>query len=130
MRKILFWIFWIIVLFMILMKRFPEEELVKDAVLHTNFEIMDKRELWYDADDWFIMIESKSGLVGVYYADRPVEHASCRTAFSWNDEEECVTTWGDIKDQVYGNIYTSIPDWTPVLVYVENYEWVDNYEWE
>ena len=33
---------------------------------------MDKRELNYDADGWFIMVDKDNDLVGVYYATKPI----------------------------------------------------------
>ena len=35
---------------------------------------MDERELHYDADGGFIMIDMQEGLMGVYYAVKPVRH--------------------------------------------------------
>ena len=36
---------------------------------------MDRRELQYDADDDFVMIDTQNALIGVYHATRPLRHA-------------------------------------------------------
>ena len=36
---------------------------------------MDRRELQYDADDDFVMIDTQNALMGVYHATRPLRHS-------------------------------------------------------
>ena len=35
---------------------------------------MDARELHYDANDWFILIDTSDGHIGIYNAEIPVKH--------------------------------------------------------
>lgn len=39
---------------------------------------MDAREVHYDADDYFLMIDAKKGIAGFYYAAHPLTHMRIR----------------------------------------------------
>lgn len=41
---------------------------------------MDREELHYDADDWFIMVDKEKGLIGIYDGTEPVFHLFCDTS--------------------------------------------------
>ena len=41
---------------------------------------MDREEVHYDADDWFIMVDKENGLIGVYDGIKPVIHFFCDTS--------------------------------------------------
>lgn len=43
-------------------------------------EEMDRNELHYDADGWFLMVNKGKNLVGLYYATEPVMHKFCDTS--------------------------------------------------
>lgn len=66
---------------------------------------MNKRELHYDADDWFVLIDRKTGLCGVYKACAPIEH-------TFLDEVPAAGLYKACEL----NIAWDVPEWTPVLV--------------
>ena len=41
---------------------------------------MDREEVHYDADDWFIMVDKENGLIGIYDGIEPVFHFFCDTS--------------------------------------------------
>lgn len=77
----------------------------KQQMEDKQIEEMNARELHYDADDWFILIDRKTGLCGVYKACTPIEH-------SYLDE---VPAAGLYKAEEL-DIAWDVPEWTPVLV--------------
>lgn len=86
-------------------------------------EEMNKMELHYDADDYFIMVNESEGLLGVYKATTPIRHFRCKVA---DDEQvdflvvevtaltQCGVT---LRRQDLTWILDNCPDWTPVLIY-------------
>lgn len=56
------------VLFLII-SEYQEQEEKANAIFG-----MDARELHYDANDWFIMIDTADGHIGIYNAEIPYKH--------------------------------------------------------
>ena len=137
MKKL--WIFLLILLLTGCVSEQNETVLEQNSAEYVpnSIEIMDKRELWYDADDWFILIETGENLIGIYQGTIPVEHGFCivsdefwKSVVETDIFEQVVTTWGDCKDYADCHIQTDVPDWTPVLIYEEIYDWGDMYDWK
>ena len=68
------WDCFIIVLFVILCVLAFWLKKSKDVKEKAAIRQMDAKELHYDANDWFIMIDKSEGLVGVYYGTKPIQH--------------------------------------------------------
>lgn len=57
----------------------------------TQIKEMDARELHYDADNWFIIVDKDKGLIGIYFADLPVAHIKADTELFHGDVIEIPT---------------------------------------
>ena len=127
MKKLFFWTVALILMIFIATGCVAEE--TEADPVPSSVEIMNQRELWYDANDWFIMVETNEGLLGVYYATYPVEHVPCDVPYFWGGGSY-VITWGELQEMVYANVSADVPEWTPVLIYEEDFDWGDRYDWK
>lgn len=91
----------------------------------TTLEIMNKRELWYDADGYFILVNERTHLVGVYDGTKPLRHFSCE--FDRDIDNNTVITAADlekygiqISERERRFIDMVCPEDTPVLIYEED----------
>lgn len=98
---------------------FEREKLVRNT--------MDRRELWYDANGYFVMVNTTDKIVGVYDAITPIYHFPC--TIDQAIENMTVITVTDLED--YGislspdqmsKIREICPEDTPVLIYEEDYQ--------
>ena len=137
MKKL--WIFFLVLILTGCVSEQNETVLEQNSAKYVpnSIEIMNKRELWYDANDWFIMIETNEDLLGIYQGITPVEHVFCavsddiwKIVVETDIMEQIVTTWGECKDYVDCYIQTDVPDWTPVVIYEEEFDWGDRYDWK
>ena len=90
---------------------------ISDKVSHQ----MDERELWYDADDWFVLIDCEDGVLGVYNGNTPIEKAPCfinTYKYDLGHGCEVSTTWAEVQDSIaYEYLESILPDNTPVYIY-------------
>lgn len=96
-----------------------KDKLVRDT--------MDRRELWYDADDYFVMVNTTDQIVGVYDAITPIYHFRCKIYREF--EKDTVITVSDLEDygivlspDLMNKICEICPEDTPVLIYEEDYQ--------
>lgn len=85
-------------------------------------EAMNRQELHYDADDYFVMIDTGNGLIGLYRAITPLKHYNCTvqqevTTPRVRTVAEIENLGLNIAADDLADIYRTVPDWTPVLIY-------------
>lgn len=88
-----------------------------------DIEEMNKMELHYDADDYFIMVNATDGFLGVYKATTPLKHFKCKIEgeaqvdFLVIKVTELTEQNVTLRKQDLTWILDNCPEWTPVLIY-------------
>lgn len=97
-------------------------------VRNLAIEKMDEQELHYDADGYFVMLDTENGLLGIYNVTEPLEHilvgdqlpndVAHGVYFTRQTEDLLILLSGEEEPiiLVVRNI-VAIPEGTPVLVY-------------
>ena len=91
--------------------------------MYEAIEEMNRVELHYDADGYFLMIDTENGLLGMYNATKPLKHYPCTVMVEitmpgvvWKVTD--LELLGlDIDPDYLKEIYRTAPAETPVLVY-------------
>ena len=74
MKKALFALRIVECVVLVVVVSFLVGQLLNGRTTDRNIADMNARELHYDADGWFILVNRECDLVGVYMADMPVTH--------------------------------------------------------
>ena len=95
-----------------------------DAIDHMN-----KEELHYDANGYFVMISADDGLIGVYDGRNPIKHYGCKVPKNLDLSRPIVITVGDLGSEGitipkadFKELHETVPDETPVLIYERKVE--------
>lgn len=65
---------------------------------HSDQQTLDAVELHYDADDWFIIADANTGLVGIYKGVKPVHYFYCDELLESNLDKIPYLVYGKGRD--------------------------------
>ena len=85
-------------------------------------EDMDLHEKHFDADGYFIMVNTKDGIVGTYWCSRPLKHYRCTVNVQVETPQvftvDLIENIGiDMDVDCFRDIYETIPEGTPLWIY-------------
>lgn len=84
---------------------------------------MEKRSLWYDADNVFVMVETSDRLVGVFHGPEVVEYADATLSTLITEGHVPDTmNWDQLRKLIRVDLKTEIPGDTPCYIYDKHYE--------
>ena len=121
--KVLKWYLVVIITAVVVMIGFKVWEHSENGRRFEAIEEMNSKELHYDADGYFLMIDTENGLIGIYDAIKPLKHYDCKVMVEINKPG---VVWKvtdlellglDIAPEYLTEIYRTVPAETPVLVY-------------
>ena len=83
-----------------------------------DIEEMNKTELHYDADGYFVMVNTAAEIVGVYDAVTPLNHYKCTVIQPAVTRQVCkVSELAKYGVTVPTELFDTVPAETPVLIY-------------